>query len=200
MAEIILATMNRNKVREIAEIIHPIIVKSLADLKIELNLDAVEDGNTYIENAAKKVRKVAERISGIVVADDSGIEVDVLGGLPGIQSARFGGENLTDRERCELLLNKLKETPQGERQARFVCVAVALFSDGKLEAFTGTCDGIIAPAPAGKSGFGYDPVFFIPELGKTMAELPPGEKHLVSHRGIAFRKLRDYLLTKLVRF
>jgi len=194
MVEIILATKNANKVREIAEIIHPIVVKSLIDLKIEIDLASVEDGDTYLENTTKKAQKAAEYVSGIIVADDSGIEVKALGGEPGIYSARFGGENLTDRERCELLLNKLKETPQSKRQARFVCVAVALFPDGRLQAFTGTCNGIIAPSPSGTSGFGYDPVFFLPELGRTMAELAPTEKHLVSHRGIAFRKLRDYLL------
>ena len=194
MIEIVLATKNANKTKEIAEIVHPIVVKSLDEAKVEIDLSAVEDGDSYEENAVKKARKVREHVTGIVVADDSGLEIKALGGAPGIHSARFGGEGLTDKDRCALVLKKLEGIPEGEREARFVCVAVVLFPDERLETFYGTCSGTIATSPAGTSGFGYDPVFYLPGLGKTMAELATHEKHRISHRGIAFRKLRDFLL------
>ncbi|MFH1538541.1 MAG: RdgB/HAM1 family non-canonical purine NTP pyrophosphatase [bacterium] len=193
--EFVLATENRHKAREIGEIVAPVKVLCLLDLDVEVSLAGVEDGDTYEENAIKKARKVAETVKGkIIVGDDSGIEVAALGGRPGILSARYGGDGLDDAKRYELLLKELEGVEGEGRAALFVCVAAAVYPDGTERYFRGECAGVITGGPRGEGGFGYDPVFFVPESGKTMAEMTPEEKHRVSHRGNAFRKLRDALL------
>jgi len=148
---------------------------------------AEETGNSYEDNARQKALTYATTSRLVALADDSGLEVDALGGAPGINSARFAGKS-TDRERVEHLLSLLKEVPPEKRSARFVCVIAIATPEGKVETVRGECHGIIAPEPRGEGGFGYDPVFYFPELGKTLAELPLDVKNRVSHRGRAARE------------
>ncbi|MEW5945627.1 MAG: RdgB/HAM1 family non-canonical purine NTP pyrophosphatase [bacterium] len=192
--EIVIATRNAGKLREIARIMAPIVCRSHTEIASIPDLDAVETGATYLENAEMKARRTAGVTGGIVAADDSGLEVDALGGRPGVMSARYGGHGLSDEERCALLLRELEGTPAEGRGARFVCVAAVVFPDGTLKTFMGECRGTIAFSPAGSNGFGYDPVFFVPRYGKTIAELTAEAKDGVSHRGEAFGKVREWLL------
>jgi len=194
--EIILASYNAHKAREIGEIMSPIAVRSLGDLGVRLDFDTVEDGETYKENALKKVRAAAPHLDGIIVSDDSGLEVEALGGRPGILSARYGGADISDSERCKLLLNEMKDVPDVQRAARFVCVVAVLFPDGREQIFEGECKGVIAREMCGIDGFGYDPVVFLPDRGLTIAELTAAEKNKISHRSAAFNKLKSFLLSK----
>lgn len=146
-----------------------------------------ETGNSYEDNARQKALTYATTSRLVALADDSGLEVDALGGAPGINSARFAGKS-TDRERVEYLLSLLKEVPPEKRDARFVCVIAIATPEGRVETVRGECHGIIALEPRGEGGFGYDPVFYFPELGKTLAELPLDVKNRVSHRGRAARE------------
>lgn len=192
--EIILASFNKNKAREIEQILSPVAVKCLADLGVNMDFDAIEDADTYRENALIKVRAAAAHASGIICADDSGLEVDALDGRPGVLSARYGGPGLDDAMRYTKLLEELRGVPEARRGARFVCVVAARFPDGRETCFEGELRGVIATAPRGSSGFGYDPVMYLPGLGKTVAEIPLHEKNRISHRAAAFLKLRDHLL------
>jgi XTP/dITP diphosphohydrolase len=192
--EIILASFNRHKAREIGAIMAPVGVRSLGEFGIEIDFDAVEDGSTFEENAFKKVRAAAARVSGIIAADDSGLEVEALGGRPGILSARYGGAEIPDAERCRLLIEELKDVPDAARGARFTCVVAVRYPGGREETFTGELRGMITRKLRGAGGFGYDPVMFVPELGRTVAELAPDEKNSISHRAKAFAALRGSML------
>jgi len=192
--EIILASYNKNKAREIEKILAPIRVKCLADLGVDMDFDAVEDADTYRENAMKKVRAAAEHVNGVICADDSGLEVDALGGRPGVHSARYGGPGLDDALRYTKLIEDLDGVPETRRGARFVCVVAVRRPDGREEYFEGELRGVIAAAPRGSSGFGYDPVMYLPDLGKTVAEISADEKNRISHRAQAFKKFRNALL------
>ncbi len=153
----------------------------------------VEDGNTFLENALKKARTIAALTGETCLADDSGLEVAALGGAPGIYSSRYAGEGAKDDENNRKLLADLKGVPPAERGAAFRCVLVLCRPDGRHHSFEGRWAGRIAEAPAGKGGFGYDPVFFLPGQGVTVAELPPGIKNRISHRAEAFAKLNVWL-------
>lgn len=192
--EIILASFNTNKAREIESIMSPVKVRCCADLGVDVDFDAVEDGDTYHENAKKKVEAVAALAGGVIVADDSGLEVDALGGRPGVLSARYGGAEISDPERYALLLDELRDVPGERRGARFVCVVAARFPGGEMQYFEGELRGVIASEPHGSNGFGYDPVVFLPGRGLTVAQIPASEKNQISHRAEAFRKLRAVLL------
>ena len=192
--EIILASFNKNKAREIDKIMDPVRVKCLADLGVDIDFDAVEDADTYRENAIKKVRAACAYVSGIVCADDSGLEVAALDGRPGVHSARYGGPGLDDAMRYTKLLEDLAGVPASRRSARFVCVVAVQHPDGREEFFEGEMRGVIAEAPRGASGFGYDLVMFLPELGRTVAEISAEEKNRISHRAAAFRAFRQSLL------
>jgi len=189
MTTVVIGTHNKKKGREIARII------ALPGLRL-LTLDdfpgapePVEDGKTFAENAVKKATELADSLGHIVVADDSGLEVDALGGRPGVISARYAGEHGNDPKNIERVLRELTGVPEENRTARFKCVA-ALAAPGKLMATTeGVVEGVIAGSPRGTSGFGYDPIFIVPQFGRTCAELEPHEKDAVSHRGKAFRAL-----------
>ncbi len=152
-----------------------------------------EDGETFVENALKKARAAACFTGMAALADDSGLEVDALGGAPGVHSARFGGEGLSDSERYLLLLKMLEGVPWRERTARFKCVMALVVPDDKEYVVEGVCEGIIAMEPKGEGGFGYDPVFYLPSYGKTMAQLPAGEKNRISHRAKALHRMREIL-------
>jgi XTP/dITP diphosphohydrolase len=152
-----------------------------------------EAGATYEENGAGKARHYARLSGRVTIADDSGIEVDALGGRPGVQSARYGGPDLDEAGRNRLLLEELRGVPEEKRTARYVAVAVVARPDGATRAFRGICEGRITEAPRGAGGFGYDPLFLHPPFGVTFAEVEPARKHEVSHRGRALRALAAFL-------
>ena len=185
---IILATRNAHKATEIQQMLgSDIQVKTLADYP---NIpDVIEDGETFEANAAKKAVEIAARLGVSVLADDSGLEVDALGGRPGVHSARYGGADLPHEEKVQLLLKELSGVPDEKRSARFVCVMAYATTDGKVQTRRGTIEGRINHAPVGDNGFGYDPIFFVPEKGCTTAQLTPEEKNGISHRGRALRKI-----------
>ena len=189
--ELVLATRNRHKGEELAAL--------LGDLGITIRTldefpdapDVVEDGETCEANAIKKARAIAEFTGLPAVADDTGLEVDALGGRPGIYAARYAGEDATYEDNCRKLLRELAGVPRERRTARFLTVAaLALPSDG-VRVAQGTLDGVIAEEASGTLGFGYDPVFLIPELGKTLAQLSADQKNTISHRAKAFAKMRE---------
>jgi XTP/dITP diphosphohydrolase len=195
MAEtnLLLASQNPGKLAEMKDLVAglPFVVVSPADLGIH---EAPEEtGTTFIENAILKARHYARRSGRLTVADDSGLAVDALDGGPGLYSSRFGGEGATDADRNRLLLEKLKGVPTERRVARFTSAVAAARGDELLFQTVATVEGRIAEAPRGANGFGYDPLFFYPALGRTFGELPPEAKARVSHRGQAFARLREFL-------
>ena len=169
----------------------PVEVLSLKDFTGVPEVE--EDGRTFLENARKKAREVSRRISETVLADDSGLEVDVLGGEPGIRSARYAGPGATDADNNAKLLKALEGVPAAKRGAVFRCALVLFRPDGRSASFEGTWRGEILFEPRGTMGFGYDPLFFDPGQGLTAAELPPEVKNRISHRGQAFAKFRAWL-------
>ncbi|MSQ77381.1 MAG: XTP/dITP diphosphatase [Nitrospiraceae bacterium] len=193
MKELVLATRNPDKGRELSALLGDlgISIRTLAEFPDAP--EVVEDGETCEANAIKKAVTVA-RVTGLpAVADDTGLMVEALGGRPGVHAARYAGEGATYEENCRKLLHELAGVPRERRGARFVTVAVIADPKGKVEVVQGVLDGLITEAPAGAKGFGYDPVFFVPELGKTLAQLTPEEKNCISHRARAFAKIKELL-------
>ncbi|MDZ7374048.1 MAG: XTP/dITP diphosphatase [candidate division KSB1 bacterium] len=183
---IVVATRNRDKLREICELLDADRFEILGLDDVQGVPEVEEDGATLEENALKKAR-VAAQVTGLpALADDTGLEVEALGGAPGVYSSRYAGEGATYADNVRKLLNELRGVPFEQRRARFRCV-VALVHDGVEEVVEGTCPGVITEEPRGEGGFGYDPVFLVPEVGKTFAEMSLEEKNAVSHRGKAFR-------------
>jgi non-canonical purine NTP pyrophosphatase (RdgB/HAM1 family) len=201
--QIVFATSNTHKVGEVKAILEPlgVIVRSLGEMA-EVPVEPEEDGATFEDNARLKARYYARALGVTVVAEDSGIEVDALGGAPGVYSARYSGTSgpreERDRANNEKLLRELLAVPDAERQARFVCALSMAEPSGEivLEA-RGTYEGVIAREPRGTGGFGYDPLLYLPDRGCTSAELPAEEKHARSHRGQAFRELARKLGPRL---
>ena len=193
MPKLLLATKNQAKVREYSLLLQgiPFEIVTLADVGIDLVVS--ETGKTLEENASFKAKAYATQGNLLTLADDSGLEVAALGGEPGALSARYAGEGVSDSERTEYLLAKLRVIPWEERAARFRCVIAIATPEGEVELCRGECEGIMAFEPEGKNGFGYDPIFYLPELGRTMAELSIEEKNEISHRGRAARKARQIL-------
>ena len=191
--EILLATRNSDKVRELAALLGDlgIRIRTLADFPTAPEVE--EDGETCEANALKKARAIASATGLLSVADDTGLEVDALGGRPGVFAARYAGEGATYEDNCRKLIKELYGVPQARRTARFVTVAALAMPRGETRVATGTLVGIIAEASVGMQGFGYDPVFFVPELGRTLAELTAEEKNRISHRAKAFRAMADIL-------
>ncbi|MGV7091978.1 XTP/dITP diphosphatase [Siccibacter turicensis] len=192
MQNVVLATGNAGKVRELAALLADFGLDIIA--QTELGVDSADEtGLTFIENAILKARHAA-RITGLpAIADDSGLAVDVLGGAPGIYSARYAGEEATDRQNLEKLLAALESVPDDKRQAQFHCVLVYLrhAEDPTPLVCHGSWAGVIARTPAGGGGFGYDPIFYVPSVGKTAAELSRDEKSAISHRGQALKLLLE---------
>lgn len=189
MNNIVIASKNRGKISEIRDIMK---IENVEFLDLEtLGFDEriEETGLTFRENAVIKAEAVFQRYGVPAVADDSGLSVAVLGGKPGVMSARFSGPRATDRANNELLLRMLRGVPREERGASFICAAVFHRGRGEYLYAEGKVDGFIAMEPAGKNGFGYDPLFFLPDFGKTMAQLEPEVKNAISHRSKAFREL-----------
>lgn len=191
--KLLLATNNEAKVREYRNLLQnlPVELVTLAELGMTTIVNEV--GESLEENARLKATALAAKSQLLALADDSGLEVDALGGEPGRLSARYAGEKASDRDRISYLLARLKGVPWQERSARFRCVIAIATPNGKVELCFGECRGFITFEPRGEQGFGYDPIFYLPELGKTMAELPLEIKNQVSHRGQAARKVRQVL-------
>jgi len=190
---LLIATTNTNKVREIRMLLEGVGLE-LVTLEAWPEVTAPEEtGRTFEENARLKALYYAAATGELTVAEDSGLEIEALGGAPGVESARLGGVDAGYAEKFALLYERLRAKGRVESLARFVC-ALAMARDGHVVYETrGVVEGRIAPAPAGGGGFGYDPIFFYPPYGRTLAEATPAEKDAVSHRGQAFRRLRDYL-------
>ncbi len=188
MSKLLLATNNKGKVREYRNLLQglPFELVTPAELGITTSVDEV--GGSLEENAILKATVLAAESRLPALADDSGLEVDALGGEPGPLSARYAGEGASDRDRVDYLLLRLKDVPWEKRSARFRCVIAIATPDGEVELCSGECRGLITFEPSGEHGFGYDPIFYLPELNKTMAQLPLAVKNQVSHRGRAARK------------
>lgn len=192
--KIIFATKNKNKMKEIREILADKDYDILSMEEAGISIDVVEDGITFEENALIKARAIRDYVKdAIVLADDSGLEIDYLGGAPGIYSARFEGEDTPYSIKNQILLDKLSGVPDEERTARFVCAAAAAFPDGTDQVVRGTIEGRIGYQSEGENGFGYDPIFYVPEYGCTTAQMSAEQKNAISHRGKALRMIREYL-------
>ncbi len=192
--KLVIATNNANKVREIRD-----KFAVLPELEILTPADfgnppeVIEDGATFQDNAMKKARALADHTGLASLADDSGLVVDALGGRPGVFSARYGGEGADDAARNRMILDELRGVPEGRRSARFVCAIAIALPGGESLVTEGTCEGVITGEMRGEGGFGYDPIFYLPELGRTMAELTLGEKNRVSHRARALDSALEIL-------
>jgi len=197
MKELVLATRNRDKGAELEAL--------LADLGVRIRTldefpgapEVEEDGATCEANAVKKAVTIARYTGLFSVADDTGLMVEALNGRPGVHAARYAGDRATYADNCRKLLGELANVPRESRRARFVTVAAMASPDGRVETVEGGLEGMITEQPAGSGGFGYDPVFWLPEVGKTLAELSPEEKNRVSHRAKAFAKVKEILIKEL---
>lgn len=190
--ELLVASNNAGKVREIRYALNGFADKILSLKEVGIHISPEESGKSYLENALIKARAAADHWTGWILSDDSGLEVSSLHGKPGIHSSRFAGENATDAENNKKLLMLLSGLPEKQRAARFRCIALLYHSkNGQNLVAEGTCEGFIISSPKGTNGFGFDPLFYIPVLGKTMAELAFEEKMQVSHRARALATLRE---------
>ena len=192
--KLLVATGNPGKLREVSSILQgmPFDVMSLEDVGVSMTVE--ETGTTFVDNAILKAEAYCASAGMLTLADDSGLVVDALGGRPGVLSARYGGEGLTDEQRVELLLREMADVPWEKRTARFRCVIALAWPEGRLETVEGVVEGIIQYEPEGTNGFGYDPVFHLPEWGSTMAQLATPDKNRISHRGQAVRKAAKLLM------
>ena len=185
--KLVLASKNQHKLIELRTILGQLGLEVVLESDVGVDVDVEETGTTFEENSLLKARAVMEASGMAAIADDSGLEVDALNGEPGVYSARFGGLD-TDAARTALLLQRLQNVPDEQRTARFVSVVTCVLPDGRVVAARGTCEGVINHAPVGENGFGYDPVFYVPQLGKTFSQATSEEKNAISHRGDALRK------------
>ena len=187
--KLIMATNNLHKIREMRRLFSPYVMDLLSPADLGLQVSVDENGQTFSENAFLKARAFAEASELIALADDSGIEVDALEGRPGIYSARYGGPSLSDQDRMFLLLQEMDSVPWERRCCRYVASLVLAWPDGHHLTVEGYCDGFVALKPEGINGFGYDPIFFLPKLNRTFAQLSDDQKDQISHRGNASRSL-----------
>ena len=204
MDTIIFATGNKNKMIEIRMILADLGCKILSQKEAGIQADVVEDGQTFEENALIKAttiadiaRKMPEYRNAVVLADDSGLEIDALNKEPGIYSARYMGEDTSYDIKNQALIDRLEGVPDEKRTARFVCAIAAALPDGSTEVVRGTLEGRIGYEITGENGFGYDPIFYLPQFGCSSAELEPEKKNELSHRGEGLRKMRKVLEEKL---
>jgi XTP/dITP diphosphohydrolase len=198
MTKLLVATHNQGKLQNFADMLQDLAIEWLSLDDVGVTQDVEETGRTFRENSVLKARTYATETGLLTLADDSGLEVDALKGAPGVYTARYGGEGLTAVQRYQKLLNDMKTVPEPQRTARFRCVIVLGAPDGTiLGESEGVCEGRIAQTPVGDNGFGYDPVFYLPQFNKTMAQLPAAQKHHISHRGRAVQaivpRLRELL-------
>lgn len=193
MEKLIFATGNENKMKEIRMILGDLDYEILSMKEAGIDIDIVEDGSTFEENATIKATTISKVADCLVLADDSGLEVDYMDKMPGIQSARWMGEDTSYKIKNQKIIDNLEGVPDKQRTARFVCAIAAAFPDGRVITKRGTIEGIIGYEERGENGFGYDPIFFLPEYNKTTAELLPEEKNAISHRGKALRLIKEVL-------
>ncbi len=193
MSRIIFATGNAGKMREIREILADLGMEILSMREAGADIDIEENGTSYEENALIKARAVAKVTGELVLADDSGLEIDALGGEPGVYSARYLGEDTPYSVKNANLISRLEGVPDEERTARFVCAIAAVLPDGRELTTRAAIEGRIGYEEKGQGGFGYDPIFFVPQFGKTTAELTAEEKNKVSHRGKALELMKEEL-------
>lgn len=196
MKTYILASKNAHKAREIKDILGDdfhIMTQTEAGVG---DIEVVEDGKTFEENAIKKAQAIMQATGKPTIADDSGLCVDALGGAPGVYTARYAGENATDAENIQKLLLALSDVPLQDRTAHFVCVIAVAEPGQEIRTFYGKCSGRIALTPSGEDGFGYDPIFYFPRYDKTLAELPPYVKNTISHRSAALQLVAEDVKTR----
>ena len=203
--KIIFATGNKNKMKEIRMILADLGMEILSMKEAGVDVDIVEDGKTFEENALIKARAIAQlekvkEMDAIVLADDSGLEIDYLNKEPGIYSARYAGTDTSYDIKNSLLLSRMKGVADEDRTARFVCAIAAVFPNGEDAVVRGTMEGRVAYEISGANGFGYDPIFWLPEYNCTSAELDPEKKNELSHRGEGLRKMREIMKEKLCGF
>lgn len=193
MKKVIFATGNEGKMKEIREILGDLDIELLSLKDAGIQADIVEDGKTFEENAQIKARTICDLTGEIVLADDSGLEIDYLNKEPGIYSARYMGEDTSYRIKNANLIQRLEGVPDEKRTARFVCAIAAAFPDGSVKTVRAAMEGRIGYEERGENGFGYDPIFYLPEYGCSSAELSMEEKNKISHRGKALRAIKDEL-------
>ena len=196
MTKIVFATGNKDKMREIREIMADCEVEIFSMKEAGIDVDIVENGTTFEENALIKAKAIAEHTDAIVLADDSGLEIDALNKEPGIYSARYMGEDTSYTVKNRNLIERLEGVPKEQRTARFVCAIAAVLPGGKELVTRQTMEGYIGYEPEGENGFGYDPIFFLEEYGCSSAALSREQKNAISHRGKALRAMRDMLLSQ----
>mgnify|MGYP005768071051 FL=1 len=195
--KIVFATGNEGKMREVRLILQDLGFPVLSMKEAGVSLDIEENGTTFAENAMIKARAVWEKTGGIVLADDSGLVVDYLGGEPGVYSARYLGEDTSYEIKNQAIIDRLADAKEEERTARFVSAIATVLPDGSELVTEGTVEGLIAHEPAGNGGFGYDPIFYLPEYGVTSAEIPIEKKNEISHRGKALEAMKIKLRERL---
>lgn len=195
--KIIFASQNAGKVRECRALLEPLGITLLSMADLDLHIDVVEDGHSFLENALIKANTLCGLLKQPVLADDSGLEVDALGGAPGVYSARYGGPGLKDADRLKLLLSELSEVEEKDRTARFVCVMALALPNGRNVTARGVCEGSITKTAQGSGGFGYDPAFCPKGYSETFGTLPAETKNRISHRSVALKKMANQLSTFL---
>lgn len=200
MKQIVIATRNKDKRRELEELLKGLDIKVLTLDSFPKAPEVEEDGVTFEENAAKKAVAVSKYTKGLAVADDSGLEVEALGGAPGVYSARFAGSACTYSDNNKKLLKLLNGMPKGSRKAQFVCAACVAYKGKVVGTVRGVIKGLISETEKGSCGFGYDPVFIVPKYKKTFAELGKDIKNKISHRAIALRKAKSVISKFLLRY
>ena len=194
---ILFATGNQGKMKEVREILADLGVEVISMREADVSAEIVEDGETFEENAVIKARTIMELTGEVTLADDSGLEIDALGGEPGVYSARYMGEDTSYHIKNNNLIRRLSQVPRQQRTARFVCSIAAAFPDGEIITTDGVIEGLIGYEEAGENGFGYDPIFVVPQLGCTTAQLSDEQKNEISHRGKALRKMKEELRKRM---
>ena len=196
MSRLIIATGNQGKVREIKKILEGVYDEILSLKDIGLNVEVVEDGETFYENAKKKAEEISKLVEGDVLADDSGLMVDALGDAPGVYSARYAGEPCDDEKNNQKLICEVSKLPEDQRDAKFVCALVLARNGREILNTYGEAKGQIILEPQGENGFGYDPLFFVHQLNQTFAQIPSDLKNEISHRALALKSLEEKLAAK----
>lgn len=194
---ILFATGNQGKMKEVREILADLGVEVISMREAGVSAEIVEDGETFEENAVIKARTIMELTGEVTLADDSGLEIDALDGEPGVYSARYMGEDTSYHIKNNDLIRRLSQVPRQQRTARFVCSIAAAFPDGEIITTDGVIEGLIGYEEAGENGFGYDPIFVVPQLGCTTAQLSDEQKNEISHRGKALRKMKEELRKRM---
>ncbi|MGE3270532.1 MAG: non-canonical purine NTP pyrophosphatase, partial [Chloroflexota bacterium] len=191
LPQVLLGTTSSGKIRELREMLADLPVQVVVPADLGINLDVEEGETSFVANAMLKARAFRRASGVLTIAEDSGFEVDALGGEPGVISARWGGTDYVVKN--QLIIDRLAGLPDEQRGCRYITVLAIATLDGKVYRRTGTCTGLVARAPAGSGGFGYDPIFLVPDLGRTMAEIPQSAKAAISHRGRAVAKAMPLL-------